>query len=265
MGGLTALAAGRSWARWSRRGNAAATPGTSARVMAVATVGGPLLGGSSSTSWLGWRWMFFICVPLAVIALFVLQPTLHLHTVRRDNVKIDYLGALLIAVGVSLPLLWVSFVGTDSPGSPGRPRHSSARRSSSLALAVLRRAPGGRAVGTAAGSSATAPPSWPSSPASPSASRCSAARLPRPVLPDRPGLQPDRGRPADHPADGRGVLSSTIAGQIISRTGTVKAFLVAGGGLPGRRLGRPVPLDHDTPAWESRRLRWRSWASASAC
>ncbi|MER7334761.1 MULTISPECIES: MDR family MFS transporter [unclassified Micromonospora] len=80
-------------------------------VMAVATVGGPLLGGLIvDTSWLGWRWCFFVGVPVAVIALILLQFTLHLPTVRRDNVKIDYLGATLIAAGVSLLLVWISFV-----------------------------------------------------------------------------------------------------------------------------------------------------------
>ncbi|WP_327004937.1 MFS transporter [Dactylosporangium sp. NBC_01737] len=80
-------------------------------VMAVATVGGPLLGGVIvDTSWLGWRWCFFVGVPIAVIALFVLQKTLHIATLRRDNVRIDYLGASLIAAGVSVLLIWVSFV-----------------------------------------------------------------------------------------------------------------------------------------------------------
>ncbi|NES29931.1 MFS transporter [Micromonospora terminaliae] len=80
-------------------------------VMALATVGGPLLGGLIvDTSWLGWRWCFFVGVPVAAVALLLLQATLHLPTVRRDNVKIDYLGATLIAAGVSLLLIWISFV-----------------------------------------------------------------------------------------------------------------------------------------------------------
>ncbi|MGW4502882.1 MFS transporter [Micromonospora sp. NPDC004336] len=80
-------------------------------VMAVATVGGPLLGGLIvDTSWLGWRWCFFVGVPVAVLALILLQVTLRLPTVRRDNVKIDYLGATLIAAGVSVLLIWISFV-----------------------------------------------------------------------------------------------------------------------------------------------------------
>ncbi|MFC7530309.1 MDR family MFS transporter [Actinoplanes sp. GCM10030250] len=80
-------------------------------VMALATVGGPLLGGLIvDTSWLGWRWCFFIGAPFAVIALAVLQKTLHLPVMRRDNVKIDYFGATLIAAGVSVILVWISFV-----------------------------------------------------------------------------------------------------------------------------------------------------------
>ncbi|MFG3687141.1 MDR family MFS transporter [Micromonospora sp. NPDC047740] len=83
-------------------------------VMALATVGGPLLGGLIvDTSWLGWRWCFFVGVPVAVVALVLLQATLRLPTVRRDNVKIDYLGASLIAAGVSLLLIWISFVDSS--------------------------------------------------------------------------------------------------------------------------------------------------------
>jgi EmrB/QacA subfamily drug resistance transporter len=83
-------------------------------VLALATVGGPLLGGVIvDTSWLGWRWCFFIGAPIAVIALVVLQRTLHLVTIRRDNVKIDYAGASLIAAGVSVLLIWVSFVDSS--------------------------------------------------------------------------------------------------------------------------------------------------------
>src|SRR6185369_17058260 len=83
-------------------------------VMALATVGGPLLGGLIvDTAWLGWRWCFFVGVPVAVVALVLLQTTLHLPTFRRENVKIDYLGASLIAAGVSLLLIWVSFVDSS--------------------------------------------------------------------------------------------------------------------------------------------------------
>ncbi|MFI1335281.1 MDR family MFS transporter [Streptomyces sp. NPDC020845] len=83
-------------------------------VTALSTIGGPLLGGLIvDTSWLGWRWCFFISLPVAVAALFLLQRTLHLPVVVRDDVKIDYLGATLIASGVSVLLIWISFVDSS--------------------------------------------------------------------------------------------------------------------------------------------------------
>ncbi len=82
-------------------------------VFAVATVSGPLIGGLIvDTPWLGWRWCFGVSIPVAVLAFAVLQKTLHLPTVKRD-VTIDYLGAALIAGGVSTLLIWVSLAGTD--------------------------------------------------------------------------------------------------------------------------------------------------------
>ncbi|GAA1445801.1 MDR family MFS transporter [Leifsonia poae] len=80
-------------------------------VMAVATVGGPLLGGVITDS-VGWRWNFYISVPFAVAAIIVLQRTLHIPTHKR-KVTIDYLGAILIAAGVSLLLIWVSLAGNQ--------------------------------------------------------------------------------------------------------------------------------------------------------
>ncbi len=83
-------------------------------VMAVATLAGPLLGGLIvDTSWLGWRWCFFIGVPIAAIAFALLWLTLDLPHGPRVKAKIDYLGATLIAVGVSTLLVWVSFVGNS--------------------------------------------------------------------------------------------------------------------------------------------------------
>ena len=80
-------------------------------VFAVATVGGPLLGGViTDTSWMGWRWCFYVGVPFAVIALIVLQKTLKLPVVKRE-VKVDWWGAFFISAAVSLLLLWVTFAG----------------------------------------------------------------------------------------------------------------------------------------------------------
>ncbi len=87
--------------------------GPMAAVMSVATVAGPLIGGVIvDTSWLGWRWTFYVCVPLAVIALLVIQRTLNVPVVRK-KVSIDYLGAVLIASGVSTLLVWVTLAGKN--------------------------------------------------------------------------------------------------------------------------------------------------------
>lgn len=85
--------------------------GYMAGTMAVAMFSGPVIGGVIVDT-MGWRWCFFVCVPLAVISLTVLQKYLFLVVVRR-KVRIDYFGALFIAIAASLPLIWVSLVGTD--------------------------------------------------------------------------------------------------------------------------------------------------------
>ncbi|MFE0923375.1 MDR family MFS transporter [Streptomyces nigra] len=76
---------------------------------AVATVGGPLLGGViTDTSWLGWRWCLFVGIPFAVVALVVLQRTLNLPVTRR-RVKVDWAGAFFVTAAVSTLLIWVTF------------------------------------------------------------------------------------------------------------------------------------------------------------
>jgi EmrB/QacA subfamily drug resistance transporter len=79
-------------------------------VMGVGTVGGPLIGGLLTDS-LGWRWNFYVGVPFAIIAILLLQKTLRLPKGSGRKVSIDYFGAILIAGGVSLLLIWVSLAG----------------------------------------------------------------------------------------------------------------------------------------------------------
>ncbi|MGW4500113.1 MDR family MFS transporter [Micromonospora sp. NPDC004336] len=80
-------------------------------VFGVGTIAGPLIGGVLvDTSWLGWRWCFLIGVPFTLLSIFLLQRTLHLPVTRR-KVKIDWLGALLITSGVSTVLIWSSLAG----------------------------------------------------------------------------------------------------------------------------------------------------------
>jgi EmrB/QacA subfamily drug resistance transporter len=83
-------------------------------VFAVGTVAGPLIGGVLvDTSWLGWRWCFFIGVPFALLAIVLLQKTLKLTQVKREGVRVDWLGALLITAGVSTLLIWVTLAGNS--------------------------------------------------------------------------------------------------------------------------------------------------------
>ncbi len=79
-------------------------------IFAGATVGGPLLGGFLVDSPLGWRACFLVGLPFCLLAIFLLQRTLKLPTIRRE-VKIDWLGALLITAGVCTILLWSTFAG----------------------------------------------------------------------------------------------------------------------------------------------------------
>jgi EmrB/QacA subfamily drug resistance transporter len=80
-------------------------------VMAVATIGGPLLGGVI-TDTLGWRWNFFVAVPFAVVALVIQQRTLHLPPRATRTVRIDYIGIVLLSVAVSLLLVWITNAGS---------------------------------------------------------------------------------------------------------------------------------------------------------
>ncbi|WP_275293723.1 MFS transporter [Amycolatopsis sp. La24] len=110
--------------------------GYTGAVFAVATVSGPLIGGLIVDSPLGWRWCFWVCVPLAVVAFIVLGRTLKLPVLKR-KVRIDWLGATLLVGGVALLLIWVSLAG----GSFGWVSWSSAAYVGgaivALALAVL--------------------------------------------------------------------------------------------------------------------------------
>ncbi|MET3720825.1 MFS transporter [Arthrobacter sp. UYEF21] len=112
MGGLTALAQSIIGTMIPPRDRGKYS-GYMGAVMAVGTAGGPLLGGFIVDSPLGWRWTFFVCVPLAVVALILLQVTLKIQHIKRPA-KIDWLGSILLTSGVSLLLIWVSFAGNPA-------------------------------------------------------------------------------------------------------------------------------------------------------
>ncbi|MGD6742434.1 MFS transporter [Streptomyces sp. BH106] len=83
---------------------------------ATSSVAGPLIGGAlagqdSILGVTGWRWVFLVNVPIAIVALFVVAKVLNIPHVRRDR-KIDWWGAFTIALGV-VPLLLVAEQGRE--------------------------------------------------------------------------------------------------------------------------------------------------------
>ena len=248
MGGLTALAQSIMGSIISPRDRGRYS-GYMGAVMAVSTVSGPLLGGVIVDSPLGWRWCFYVCVPLALISLFVLQATLHVATERRV-VRIDYAGAVLISIAASLPLLWVTFAGKDFDWVSWQTGAylAAAAVAAALAVVVELKVPeplvplrvlrnrtaalvivASAAVGIAMFGGTTFLGQY--------------FQVARGYSPTHAGL-------LTIPLMAGLLVSSTGAGQIISRTGRWKKFLVGGGiclvlGLVG--LGT---LDHTTPLWQ---------------
>ncbi|MGW1892024.1 MDR family MFS transporter [Streptomyces sp. NPDC002004] len=85
--------------------------GMMAGVMALAMIGGPLVGGSI-TDHLGWRWSFYINLPLGAVALIMVTAVLHLPKKRAEG-RIDYLGAALLTVGITSIVLVTTWGGTE--------------------------------------------------------------------------------------------------------------------------------------------------------
>ncbi|MFK0212613.1 DHA2 family efflux MFS transporter permease subunit [Streptomyces sp. NPDC090298] len=86
-------------------------------VFGATSVLGPLLGGLF-TQHLSWRWVFYINLPIGIVALFVIAAVLHIP-VRSTRHRIDYLGTSLIAAVATCLVLVASLGGTTwAWGSP---------------------------------------------------------------------------------------------------------------------------------------------------
>lgn len=94
--------------------------GMMAGVMALAMIGGPLVGGTI-TDHLGWRWSFYINLPLGAIALAMVTAVLHLPKKEAGHKpKIDYLGAALLTVAITSTVLVTTWGGTEYAWGSGQ-------------------------------------------------------------------------------------------------------------------------------------------------
>jgi EmrB/QacA subfamily drug resistance transporter len=213
-------------------------------VFGVSAIAGPLLGGFLTTH-LSWRWIFYVNLPLGVLALGVLAVTLPSAAERRSH-RIDYAGTLLLAIGLGAIILLTTLGGnTFDWGSPqivgmgvlgiaslvalGFVEQRAAEPILPLALFKNRvfvvTSAVALVVGFALFGALTFLPLF--------------QQTVRGLSPTASGLQL-------LPVMGGLLFSSIVSGQVISRTGRYKAFPIAGTAVAGIGLYLLSSLDENT-------------------
>jgi EmrB/QacA subfamily drug resistance transporter len=80
---------------------------------AIAAIAGPLLGGTLTDA-ASWRWIFWLNLPLGIIALVVVMKTMPAHHQRREH-TVDVAGAITLSIAVVCVLLACSWGGSRYP------------------------------------------------------------------------------------------------------------------------------------------------------
>lgn len=87
-------------------------------IMPLAILSGPLIGGVI-TDTIGWRWAFYLNLPLGAVALWLLATQLHLPPQDRARGRLDAVGATTIGVAIIALSLLTTRSGTQAWNSPG--------------------------------------------------------------------------------------------------------------------------------------------------
>ncbi|WP_287437214.1 MFS transporter, partial [Thermomicrobium sp.] len=90
--------------------------GLTSAVWGAAAVAGPSVG-AAVTDLAGWRWIFYLNVPVGLVALGLLGAALQERVGRREH-PLDYRGALLLTVGMTLLLSGLSAAGEGRGAAP---------------------------------------------------------------------------------------------------------------------------------------------------